>query len=132
VTSDEWVITRGAQRREGNSLVLLQTNYTSVLNKSWIWHIWSNVIIGTESWHKEQIGNAELFRNDYITFKRDRNTLGCGEFICVKITFLARNYVWTRISRIAVEVKRKDTEFTWENLGIYRAPNEDMQAEPII
>jgi hypothetical protein len=34
VTSDEWVATRGAQRIEGNSLVLLQVNCRSIPNKS--------------------------------------------------------------------------------------------------
>jgi hypothetical protein len=39
---------------------------------------------------------------------------------------------------IAVEVKGRDPKFTWEVVGIYRAPNEDMQVkkdwrpEPII
>jgi hypothetical protein len=28
---------------------------------------------------------------------------------------------------IAVEVKSKDAKFTWEIVGIYRAPNEDMR-----
>jgi hypothetical protein len=34
VTSDEWVATRGTQRIEGNSSVLLQVNCRSILNKS--------------------------------------------------------------------------------------------------
>jgi hypothetical protein len=29
---------------------------------------------------------------------------------------------------IAVEVKRKDPKYTWEIVGIYRAPNEDILA----
>jgi len=28
---------------------------------------------------------------------------------------------------ISVEVKCKDPKFTWEIVGIYRAPNEDMR-----
>jgi hypothetical protein len=37
VTSDGWVATREAQKIEGNSLVLLQVNCRSILNKSlWI------------------------------------------------------------------------------------------------
>jgi hypothetical protein len=34
VTSDEWVATRGTQRIEGNSLVLLQADCKSILNRS--------------------------------------------------------------------------------------------------
>jgi hypothetical protein len=34
VTSDGWVAMRGAQKIEDNSLVLLQLNFRSILNKS--------------------------------------------------------------------------------------------------
>jgi hypothetical protein len=46
-----------------------------------------DVIIGTEPWLREEISNAELFRDEYTTFSRDG------------ITLLARSYGWTRISR---------------------------------
>jgi len=36
--------------------------------------------------------------------------------------------LWTDdFETIAVEVKGRDPKFTWEIVGIYRAPNEDMQ-----
>ena len=31
------------------------------------------VVIGTEPWLKENIGNAEVFRADFTTFRRDRS-----------------------------------------------------------
>jgi hypothetical protein len=31
-----------------------------------------DVIIGMESWLREVISNAEVFRDDYTTFRRDR------------------------------------------------------------
>jgi lipoate-protein ligase A len=103
-TSDEWVATRGAQRIEDNSLVLLQVNCRSILNKSKnFWNLvdiyYPNVIIGKESWLRKEISNAEVFRNDYTTFRRDRNTGGGGVFICVKNCIACANYGWTRISR---------------------------------
>jgi hypothetical protein len=89
VTSEEWLATRGAQWIEGNSLVLLQVNCRSILNR--IFDFWNSVdtynpdvTIGTESWLRDQISNAEVFRDDYTTFRRDRNTRGGGVFICVK------------------------------------------------
>jgi hypothetical protein len=89
VTSDEWLAKRGAQKIEGNSLVLLQVNCRIILNKSL--DFWNLVdiynpddIIGTESWIREEISNAEVFRDDYTTFMRERNTRGGGVFICVK------------------------------------------------
>jgi hypothetical protein len=60
---------RGAQRTEGNSLVLLQVHCRSILNKySDFWNLVDtynpDVIRGRE------ISNAEVFRDDYITFRR--------------------------------------------------------------
>jgi hypothetical protein len=84
-----------------------------------------DVIIGTESWLKEDISNAEVFRDDYTTFRRDRNTRGGGMFICVKDCIAcAELWVDEEFEMIAVEV---DPKFTWEIVGIYRAPNEDMR-----
>jgi len=70
----------------------------------------------------------KVFRDDYITFRRDRCSRGGGVFICVK------NYdcraLWTNevFEMIAVEVKGRNRKFTWEVVGVYRAPNEDMRA----
>jgi hypothetical protein len=55
VESEEWVATRGAQKIESNSLVLLQVNCRSVLNISLYFCNSVNkynpdVIINTESW----------------------------------------------------------------------------------
>ena len=41
-------------------------------------------VIGTESWRKEDISNAEVFRADFTTFRRHRCARGGGVFICVK------------------------------------------------
>jgi hypothetical protein len=104
VTSDEWVATRGAQRVEGNTLVLLQINCTSIFNKfsdSWNLVDTYNTVIrmGTDSRFREEVSNVELFRDDYKMFKRDRNTRRGGVFICVQFTLRAWNYASTRISR---------------------------------
>jgi hypothetical protein len=85
-TSDKCVTNGGVQMIEGNSLVLMQVNCRSVLNKSLeFWNLIDtynpDVIIGTESWLREYIGNAEIFRDEYTTFKRDRNTRGGGVFV---------------------------------------------------
>jgi hypothetical protein len=79
VTSDEWLTTRGAQNIERNSLVLLQVNCRSILNKSLdflnlVDTYNPDVKIGTGSWLREEISNAEVFRDDYETFRRERNT----------------------------------------------------------
>jgi hypothetical protein len=86
-----------------------------------------DVIIGTESWLREEIGNAEVFRDDYTTFRRHRNTRGGGVFICVK-NHIDCLEIWADeyFEMIAVEVKGKDPRCAWEIVGIYRAPNEDM------
>jgi len=120
-------------RTEGKSLVLLQVNCRNICNK--IVEFWSlidtynpDVVIGTESWLSEEINNAEVFREDYITFRRDRCTRGGGVFICVK-NYIDCRELWTDedFEMIAVEVKGRDAKFTWEIVGIYRAPNKDMR-----
>jgi hypothetical protein len=87
-----------------------------------------DVIIGMESWLREEINNAEVFRDNYTTFRRDRNTRGGGVFIYVK-DYIACMELWEDkdFEMIAVKVKGTDPKFTWEILGIYRAPNEDMR-----
>jgi uncharacterized membrane protein len=42
------------------------------------------VVTGTESWLKEDISKAEVFRADFITFRRDRSARGGGVFMFVK------------------------------------------------
>ena len=73
---------------EGQPLVLLQVNCRSICNK--ILEFWNlidtynpDVVIGKESWLSEEINNSKVFRDDYITFRRDRCSRGGGVFICV-------------------------------------------------
>jgi hypothetical protein len=85
-------------------------------------------VIGTESWRREEIGNAEVFRSDFTTFRRDRRTRGGGVYICVK-NYIACADLWVDgyFEMIAVEVKGMDPKYTWEIVGIYSAPCEDMR-----
>jgi len=81
----------------GKSLVVLQVNCRRVYNKAIeLWNLVdtynSDVVIGTESWLKEDIGNAEVLRADFTTFIRDRSARGGGVFICVKISLLLWGY----------------------------------------
>jgi hypothetical protein len=87
------------------------------------------VVIGKESWLREDISKAEFFRSDYTTFRRDRSARGGGVFICVK-NFIACTELWVDddFEMIAVEVKGTDPQDTWEIIGIYRAPHEDILA----
>jgi hypothetical protein len=79
-----------------------------------------------ESWLSEEISNAEVFRADYTTFRRD--TLAVVVFICVKnyITF-AEQWVDEVYEMIAVEIKGKGPNIMLEIVGLYRVPNEDMR-----
>jgi len=118
---------------EGKILVLLQVNCRSICNK--ILEFWNlidtynhDVVIGTESRLSKEINNAEVFRDDYITFRRDRNTRGDGVFICVKNCIDCRELLTDDDSEmIAVAVKGRDTKFACEIVWIYRAPNKDMR-----
>jgi hypothetical protein len=83
--------------------------------------------MGMETWLKEDISNAEFFRADFATFRRDNSGRGGGVFICFK-NIIASTELWVDdgFGMIAVEVKGMDPKYTWENLGIYTAPNKDM------
>ena len=87
-----------------------------------------DVIIGTESWLTVEIGNTEIFRADFTTFRRDRNTRGGGVFICVKNDITCLELWVDDIFEItAVEVKGNDPKDKWEIVGVYRTPNEDFK-----
>jgi hypothetical protein len=74
---EECVAVARGHRTEGKPLVLLQVNCRSICNK--ILEFWNlidtynpDVVVGMESRLSEEINNAEVFRDDYITFRRDR------------------------------------------------------------
>jgi len=57
---------------ESKSLVLLQVNCRSIYNKALeFWNLVdmynADIIIGTDSWLREEIGNTEIFRADFTT-----------------------------------------------------------------
>ena len=99
----------------GKSLVLLQVNCRSIYNKALVF--WNSVdtysadiIIGTELWLREEIGNTEIFRAEYTTFRRDRHTRGGGDFICVKNNLTcSERWVDDDFEIIAVEIKGSDS-----------------------
>jgi hypothetical protein len=121
-----------APKTEGKPLVLLQVNFRIIYNKTLdslnlIDTCNPDVVIRTKSWLSEEIGNADVFRADYTTSRRDRNTR-CGRvFICVKnyITCLELR-VGEVYEMIGIEVRGRSPKITWEFVGIYRASNEDM------
>ena len=121
-------VARG-NKTEGKPLVLLQVNCRSICYKflefcNVIDTYNPDVVVETQSWLSEQINNDEVLKDDYVTFRRDRCTGVGGVFICVKNYIVCRE-VWTDedFGMIAVEVKGRDPKFTWEIVGIYRAPN---------
>ena len=98
-------------RIEDKSLVVLQVNCRSVYNKALeFWNLVDlynpDVVTGMESWLKEDIGSAEIFRAYFTTFRMDRFARGGGVFICVK-NFIATTELWVDddFEIIAVEVK---------------------------
>jgi hypothetical protein len=110
---------------ECTPLVLLQVKCRSICNK--ILEFWNlidtynpDVAIGTESWLSEEMNNAEDFRDDYVTIRRDRCSRGGGVFIYGK-NYIDCRELWTDedFLMVAVEVKGRNPEFTWEVVGIY-------------
>jgi hypothetical protein len=104
----------GAQMIEDISLVLMQVNCKIILNKSLeFWNLIDTynpgVIIGKELWLREGIGNVEVFRGEYKTFRGDRTAPGGAVLICVKSHIdCVELLVDEDFEMIAVEVKTKD------------------------
>jgi hypothetical protein len=121
-----------AYKSGGKSLVLLQVNCRSIYNKALeFWNLVDtynpDIIIGTESWLREEIGKDEIFRADFTTFRRDRHAQGGGVFICVKHNITCLELWVDDFEIVAVEIKGSDSKDMWEIVGIYIAPNEDVQ-----
>jgi hypothetical protein len=65
---------------------------------------------------------------DFTTIRRNRHARDGGVFICVKNNITCSElWVDDDFEIIAVEVKGSDPNYTWEIVGIYRAPNEDIR-----
>jgi hypothetical protein len=129
---DEIQTTVPAHKSEGKSLILLRVNCRSIYNKALeFWNLIDtynpDIIIGTESWLREEIGKTKIFRADFTTFRRNRHAWRGGVFICVKNNIdCSELWVDDEFEIIAVEVKGSDPKCTWEIVGIYRVPNEDI------
>jgi hypothetical protein len=125
---------RAECKPEGQSLVVLQVNCRSIYNKAMeLWNLVDtynpDIVIGTESWLREEIDSTEIFRTDFTTFRRDRHTRGGGVFICVKNNITCSElWVDDEFEILAVEVKGSDTRITWEIVSIYRAPHDDLRS----
>ena len=86
-----------AHKNEGKSLVLLQVNCKNIYNKALeFWNLVDtynpDIIIGTESWLREEIGNIEIFRADFMTCRRDRHAGVVGGLFVLKIILPAQSY----------------------------------------
>jgi hypothetical protein len=119
-------------KQEPKSLVLLQVNCRRIYNKALeFWNIVDtydpDIVIGTESWLREEMGNSEIFRADLTIFRRDRKARGGRVFIGVRKNITCSElWVDDQFEMISVEVRGTNPKHTWEIVGIYRAPNEDI------
>ena len=112
---------------------MLQVNCRTIYNKTAYFRnlvgaINPDIVIGTESSLREEIGNAKIFRADFTNVSRDMNARGGGAFVCTSIkNNVACSELWVdgEFEMKAVEVKGSDPTYTWEIVGIYRAPNGD-------
>lgn len=129
-TEEKLTTTTTVHRIEGKSLVLLPVNCSSIYNKSFGFRnsvdtYNADVAVGTESWLREEICTAEVFRTVFTTFRRDRRVVGGVVIICVKNHIsCAELWVDKDSEMIAVAVKSMGQIYTWEITGIYRAPYE--------
>jgi len=104
-TKDQTQTMEQAYKFGGKSLVLLQVNCRNIYNKAIefcnaVDTYNRDIIVGTELWLRDEIGNTEIFRADYRTFRRDRHTRGGGGGLFVlKIILPALSFGSTTILR---------------------------------
>ena len=72
-----------------------------------------NVVTGTESWLKEDISNAEVFRADFTSFRKVTSARGGGIFVSVE-NIIAYTELWVvdDFEVIQLEVERMDPKYT--------------------
>jgi hypothetical protein len=87
----------------------------------------ADVVIGTDAWLRRFATPKCL--GLFYNFSEETGVLvGVGVFICVK-NYVSCAELWLDegFEMIAVEVKGMNPKYTWEFIGIYRAPYEDMR-----
>jgi len=92
-----FLVEASAYRIEGKSLVVLEVNCKSVNDKGvelcdLVDRYKPDVVIGMETWLKEDISKAEVFRADFTTFRSDRSARGGGLLSLLKISLPVRSY----------------------------------------
>ena len=67
--------------------------------------------------------NKYMFRVEFTTFRADRRARVGGVFICVKnCSPCSELWVDEDLEMIAIALKGMGPKYTWEIIGIYRAP----------
>jgi len=84
--------------------------------------------MGTESWLGEETSNAELL--GLITqLPEETGTFVVVECLCKNYITCAELWFDEVYEMIAVDVKGREPKITWEVVGIYRSPKENMRYE---
>jgi hypothetical protein len=116
---------------------LLQVNCRSIYNKvlefeNLLDTYNPDIIVGTDSWLREELGNTDLFKTDFTTFRRYRNAHGKGMSIYVgnNIT-CSQLWVNNDFKMLSFEIKYSDPKHAWKIVGIFKAPNEDIFFEKL-
>ena len=68
---------------------MVNINFRSVINKvpqlvNMIDSIQPDIIIGTETWLHKGVYSSEIFPEDYIVYRKDRDSKGGGVLVAVK------------------------------------------------
>jgi len=123
-----------AYRIESKSLVVLQVNCRSVYDKALeLWNLVDtynpDVVLGRNHGLRKILA---MLKSSVLILQLSEGIglpVVLGVFICVK-NFIASTELWVDddFEMIVVEMTGMDPKYTWEIIGIYRVPNEDMLA----
>ena len=113
-------------------LRILQVNFRRILNKikefkSLVDATNADVIVGTESWLKNDINSREIFPGGFTIYRRDRNIRGGGLFICIRED-IHSNLMWLdeNSELLCVKIYRKQSHKALNIIGGYRKPGDNF------
>jgi hypothetical protein len=91
-TKEECTVATVTHMIDGKQFVSLQVNCKSIYNRTLdLWNLINTYnpedVIGKESWLSEEFNNAEVFRADYTTCRRDRHNRGDSVYLCKKLQY---------------------------------------------
>lgn len=126
------------KKQEGSEIKILLINCQSIVNKVVKFSVMvdmhnPDVIIGVESWLREDVGDREVFPDGYTVYRRDReDKKGGGVFILVRSEYKSKlDFKETEMEMLGITIGIEGMEDT-HLIGIYRSEKGNEVLEGLV